>query len=134
MLLGYNGGGEMAFGVADFPGRIVRVPIHIGTFCGVFSGEHPLELVHAIGTVVGSRDPVAAFGNIAYPGRSPLLPFSSWRHALAAGRVNRRTIDGMNHNGGRGPFSRVRSQSMQASSPFLASTAICSCSWPPRWI
>ena len=105
VLLGYSGGGEMAFGVADFLSRIVRVPIHIITFCGVFSGGHPLERVHTIGTVVGSRDPVAAFGNIAYPGRSPLLPFSSWRRALAAGRVNRRTIDGMNHNGGRGPFS-----------------------------
>jgi hypothetical protein len=66
--------------------------------------------VASIGTVVGDRDPVAAFGNIAYPGRSPLLPFSRWRRALAAGRVQRVTVAGMNHNGASGPFSdRYRS-------------------------
>ncbi|MCS5692958.1 alpha/beta hydrolase [Cyanobium sp. FGCU-6] len=105
VLLGYSGGGEMAFGVADYLSRLARTPLHILTVCGVFSGEHPLERVRTIGTVVGSRDPVAAFGNLAYPGRSPLLPFSRWRLALAAGLVSRHTIDGMNHNGGRGPFS-----------------------------
>lgn len=105
VLLGYSGGGEMAFGVADYLSRIARVPLHVISFCGVFSGDHPLERVASICTIVGDRDPVAAFGNIAYPGRSPLLPFSRWRRALAAGRVERRTIAGMNHNGRSGPFS-----------------------------
>jgi hypothetical protein len=105
VLLGYSGGGEMAFGVADYLSRISAAPVHIISFCGVFSGDHPLERVGTISTIVGDRDPVAAFGNIAYPGRSPLLPFSRWRRALAAGRVQRRTIAGMNHNGRRGPFS-----------------------------
>ena len=110
ILLGYSGGGEMAFGVADYLIRIARVPLHIISFCGVFSGEHVLERVASIGTVVGDRDPVAAFGNIAYPGRSPLLPFSRWRRALASGRVQRVTVAGMNHNGASGPFSdRYRS-------------------------
>lgn len=110
ILLGYSGGGEMAFGVADYLSRIARVPLHLISFCGVFSGEHPLERLASIGSVVGDRDPVAAFGNIAYPGRSPLLPFSRWRRALAAGRVQRCTIAGMNHNGSSGPFSdRYRS-------------------------
>ncbi|MFM7652781.1 MAG: alpha/beta hydrolase [Vulcanococcus sp.] len=110
ILLGYSGGGEMAFGVADYLSRIARVPLHIISFCGVFSGEHVLERVASIGTVVGDRDPVAAFGNIAYPGRSPLLPFSRWRRALASGRVQRVTVAGMHHNGASGPFSdRYRS-------------------------
>jgi hypothetical protein len=105
VLLGYSGGGEMAFGVADYLSRMVQVPLHIISFCGVFSGDHALERVASISTVVGDRDPVAAFSNIAYPGRTPLLPFSRWRRALAAGRVQRRCIRGMSHNGAHGPFS-----------------------------
>jgi hypothetical protein len=54
---------------------------------------------------VGSKDPVAAFGRFAYPGRSPLLPLSNWNKSLAAGRIHRLEIEGMNHNGNQGPFS-----------------------------
>lgn len=115
VLLGYSGGGEMAFGVADYLSSISRTPLHIISFCGVFSGDHPLERVQTISTIVGDRDPVAAFGNIAYPGRSPLLPFSRWRRALADGRVRRLSIAGMNHNGRHGPFSdRYRPQVINA--------------------
>ena len=105
VLLGYSGGGEMAFGVADYLSRLCRVPVHIRTFCGVFSAAHPLDRVASIAMVVGDRDPVAAFGSIAYPGRSPLLPLSLWRRALAAGRVQHLPIAGMSHNGSTGPFS-----------------------------
>jgi len=75
------------------------------TFCGVFSGNQLLEQVGTITTVVGDRDPVAAFGRIAYPGRSPLLPLSNWNRAVARGQVQRHCIDGLSHNGQSGPFS-----------------------------
>ncbi|MEB3332290.1 MAG: alpha/beta hydrolase [Synechococcaceae cyanobacterium] len=107
LLLGYSGGAEMAFGVSDYLTRLCRTPVRIISVCGVFSGNHPLDRLSGIATVVGSRDPVAAFGNIAYPGRSPLLPGSRWRRALAAGSVRRRSIEGMNHNGASGPFSNA---------------------------
>ena len=111
LLLGYSGGAEMAFGVADYLSRLCRQPLHIISFCGVFSGNHPLERVASLATVVGDRDPVAAFGNIAYPGRSPLSPWSRWRSALRAGSVQRLSIAGLNHNGAAGPFSdRYRSK------------------------
>ena len=115
VLLGYSGGGEMAFGVADYLSRLCRVPVHIRTFCGVFSAAHPLDRVASIAMVVGDRDPVAAFGSIAYPGRSPLLPLSCWRRAMAAGRVQTLPVQGMTHNGSRGPFSDTyRSAVVQA--------------------
>jgi hypothetical protein len=48
---------------------------------------------------------VAAFGRIAYPGRSPLLPLSNWNKAVARGQVERHCIHGLSHNGQSGPFS-----------------------------
>lgn len=105
VLLGYSGGAEMAFGVADYLKRLCPGPLRVITFCGVFSGSHPLERVEGIGMVVGSRDGVAAFGRVAYPARSPLYPFSLWRRAVRQGRVQRRTVPGMGHNGSSGPFA-----------------------------
>lgn len=106
VLLGYSGGAEMALGAADYLQRLCPVPLRVITLCGVFSGNHPLERLEAIGTVVGSRDPVAAFGRVAYPARSALAPLSPWRRALRRGRVARRTIAGMGHSGLHGPFAR----------------------------
>jgi hypothetical protein len=110
VLLGYSGGAEMAMGTADYLRRLCRTPVRIVTFCGVFGGNHRLAGVEGIVTIVGGRDPVAAFGNIAYPGRLPLLVFSSWNRAVSKGAVQRRVIEGMNHNGPRGPFSTAYRQ------------------------
>ncbi len=110
VLLGYSGGAEMAMGAADYLRRLCRTPVRIVTFCGVFGGNHRLSEVGDIVTVVGGRDPVAAFGNIAYPGRLPLLVLSSWNRAVSRGAVQRAVIEGMNHNGPRGPFSAAYRQ------------------------
>lgn len=107
VLVGYSGGAEMAMGVADYLRRIGRSPVGIVSFCGVFSGNQVLRDLSGITTIVGSKDPVAAFGRIAYPGRSPLLPLSNWNKALQAGSIHRHVVLGMNHNGSRGPFSEV---------------------------
>mgnify|MGYP006279686779 CR=1 FL=1 len=105
VLVGYSGGAEMAMGVADYLRRITRSPVSIVSFCGVFSGNQVLDQVSRVTTIVGSKDPVAAFGRIAYPGRSPLLPLSNWNKALHHGSIQRSEIRGMNHNGSSGPFS-----------------------------
>ncbi len=107
VLTGYSGGAEMAMGVADYLRRITRAPVSIISFCGVFSGNQELHQLAGITTIVGSKDPVAAFGRIAYPGRSPLLPLSNWNKAVSAGQIQRSLIEGMNHNGSKGPFSEA---------------------------
>lgn len=105
VLLGYSGGGEMAMGVADYLRRLCRAPVRIITVCGVFSANQVLQEVATIATVVGTADPVAAFGRIAYPGRLPWMVLSNWNQALRLGMVRRRVIPGMAHNGSRGPFA-----------------------------
>ena len=107
VLVGYSGGAEMAMGVADYLRRIGRSPVGIVSFCGVFSGNQVLRDVAGVTTIVGSKDPVAAFGRIAYPGRSPFLPLSNWNKARQAGRIRRHEVPGMNHNGASGPFSEL---------------------------
>ena len=114
-LLGYSGGGEMAMGMADYLRRICRTPVHIVTFCGVFSGNQELAKVEGITTVVGTRDPLQVVGRIAFPGRSPLLPFTRWNKAVRSGAVRHTLIPGMTHNGNQGPFSeRHRDAVIQA--------------------
>ena len=105
VLLGYSGGGEMAMGVGDYLRRISRSAVSIVSFCGVFSGNQELYQLAGITQIVGSRDPVAAFGRLAYPGRLPLLPLSNWNKAWAQGRIQRWEIAGLNHNGSQGPFA-----------------------------
>ena len=105
VLLGYSGGGEMAMGMADVLQVICRCPVQIVTCCGVFSGNQRLSQVAGIAMVVGSRDPVAALGQLLFPGRSPLLPLSNWNKARLAGGVKRQVVAGMGHNGQTGPFS-----------------------------
>lgn len=107
VLVGYSGGAEMAMGVADYLRRLCRAPVSIVSFCGVFSGNQVLEQIAGITTIVGSRDPVAAFGQIAYPGRSFALPLSNWNRARARGQVRRVLLKGMNHNGRFGPFAEA---------------------------
>ena len=107
ILFGYSGGAEMAMGVADYLRRICSSPLQIITCCGVFSGNQIIDQVNSIYTLIGTRDPVAAFGQIAYLGRSPLLPLSNWNKESTRGIIKRVEIKGMSHNGKTGPFSKL---------------------------
>ncbi|WP_413743696.1 alpha/beta hydrolase [Synechococcus sp. MIT S9451] len=106
VLVGYSGGGEMAIGTAAMLQKLCHVPVQVITVCGVFSGNGDLETLEHVSMVVGAKDPVAALGRIAYPGRLPLLPLSNWNRWLTYGRLHRYEIASMSHNGNSGPFSR----------------------------
>ncbi|CAE20606.1 conserved hypothetical protein [Prochlorococcus marinus str. MIT 9313] len=105
VLVGYSGGGEMAIGTAEILQQLCRVPVQVITVCGVFSGNGALEEINRVAMVVGGKDPVAALGQVAYPGRSPLLPLSNWNRWQRKRKLTRYEISGMNHCGHSGPFS-----------------------------
>ena len=105
VLVGYSGGGEMALGTAEILQQLCRVPVQVITVCGVFSGNGALETIRDVAMVVGSRDPVAALGRIAYPGRLSLLLLSNWNRWQRKNPLHRYPIEGMSHNGVSGPFS-----------------------------
>ena len=124
VLVGYSGGGEMAIGTAAMLQKLCHVPVQVITVCGVFSGNGDLETLDHVAMVVGEKDPVAAFGRIAYPGRSPLLPLSNWNRWLRHGRLHRYVIPSMNHNGNAGPFSAAyRTRVVEEICRELATTA-----------
>ena len=64
--------------------------------------------------VVGSKDPVAAFGRLAYPGRLSLLPLTNWNRWQRSHSLHRYQIEGMSHNGSSGPFSEAFRQKVVA--------------------
>ena len=105
ILVGYSGGGEMAIGTAEILQQLCRVRVQVITICGVFSGNGELESVNDVAMVVGSQDPVAAFGRIAYPGRLSFLQLSNWNCWQRHHSLQRYMIEGMSHNGSSGPFS-----------------------------
>ena len=105
ILVGYSGGGEMAIGTAEILQQLCRVRVQVITICGVFSGNGELESVNDVAMVVGSQDPVAALGRIAYPGRLSFLPLSNWNCWQRHHSLQRYMIEGMSHNGSSGPFS-----------------------------
>lgn len=124
-LVGYSGGGEMAIGTAEMLQRICRVPVQVITVCGVFSGNGELNEINRLATIVGSKDPVAALGQLAYPGRLPVLPFSKWNRWRRKRSLQRYMIEGMSHNGSKGPFSELFStEVVKAIWHELASSAI----------
>ena len=105
VLVGYSGGGEMAIGTAEILQQLCRVPVQVSTVCGVVSGNGSLDAIEDVAMVVGSRDPVAALGRIAYPGRLPFLFLSNWNRWQRLHPLHRYPIEGMSHNGFTGPFS-----------------------------
>lgn len=105
ILLGYSGGGGIAMATAEYLRRLAQSDVVLITLCGVFSANHELSKLASITTVVGTEDPVAAIGQIAYPGRLPILKNSRWNMANKTGKVNRSEVYGMTHNGDSGPFS-----------------------------
>ena len=105
ILVGYSGGAEMAIGTAEMLQKLCCSPVQVITICGVFSGNAALESIQDVAMVVGSQDPVAAFGRIAYPGRLGLLPLTNWNRWQRSHCLHRYCIERMSHNGSSGPFS-----------------------------
>ncbi len=114
ILVGYSGGAEMAIGTASILQKLCCSPVQVITVCGVFSGNAALESIKDVAMVVGSKDPVAAFGRLAYPGRLSLLPLTNWNRWQRSHSLHRYQIEGMSHNGSSGPFSEAFRQKVVA--------------------
>ncbi len=64
VLVGYSGGAEMAIGTAEMLQKLCFSSVQVISICGVFSGNAALESIQDVAMVVGSKDPVAAFGRL----------------------------------------------------------------------
>ena len=104
-LVGYSGGGQMSLGSAWFLAG-AGVPISIISIGGVFGDDPGLDRIDHLWHLTGSADRVQLIGPVAFPGRWPTAPLSSWGRAVREGRVTRRIIGGMRHDGAQAYFGR----------------------------
>lgn len=104
-LIGFSGGGQMSLGAAWFlSGR--GIPTSVISLGGIFSDDPGLDRVTHLWQLKGDRDRLQRLGAIAFPGRWPTAPLSTWGRARREGRVTTRTIGPMQHDGERGYFGR----------------------------
>ncbi|MFT3886820.1 MAG: hypothetical protein QM713_01465 [Arachnia sp.] len=104
-LVGFSGGAQMALGAGWFLGGI-GVPVSLISIGGVFGDDPGLDHMGHVWHLVGSRDRMNRLGDVVFPGRWPTAPLSTWGRAKREGRVTRRVIGPMQHDGARAYFGR----------------------------
>lgn len=105
VLVGYSGGGQMAIGAAWFL-TAAGIPVWIISIAGIFGDDPGLDRVRHVWHLTGTRDRMQLLGPIAFPGRWPTAPLSTWGRAVREGRVTQTKIGTMGHDGARAYFGR----------------------------
>lgn len=108
VLVGYSGGGQMSVGAAWFLAA-AGIPVWVVSIAGIFGDDPGLDRVQHLWHLTGSADRMHRLGDIAFPGRWPTAPLSTWGRAVREGRVTRTTIGSMAHDGARAYFGRRHS-------------------------
>ncbi len=104
-LVGFSGGAQMALGAGWFLSGL-GVPVSLISVGGIFSDDPGLDRMEHVWDLRGSRDTMRLLGPVAFPGRWPTAPLSSWGRARREGRVTVRTIGPMKHDAAKGYFGR----------------------------
>ncbi len=87
-LLGFSGGGQMAFGALPFLRRALAAPIEVISLGGVFAGGNRFLQAAHVYHLVGSRDSVERIGPVVFPRRWRWLLLSYWNRARRRGNVS----------------------------------------------
>lgn len=105
ILIGFSGGAQTALG-AGWVLAGLGVPVTLISVGGIFGSDPGLDRVQHIYHLTGRRDRLHWIGNIAFPGRWPIAPFSPWGRAKREGRVTNLRIGDMAHAGADGYMGR----------------------------
>ncbi|MBB1484707.1 hypothetical protein H5392_12670 [Tessaracoccus sp. MC1865] len=115
-LMGLSGGVQMALGAGWFL-HALKVPVSLISIGGIFGDDPGLDRMRHLWHLTGTRDHTHHLGTIAFPGRWPTSPLSTWNRAKREGRVSFHTIGPMGHDGPAGYYGR-RSLDAQGRSHF----------------
>lgn len=118
-LIGFSGGAQVALGAGWYLAGL-GVPTSLISLGGIFGDDPGLDRMQRIWHLTGSKDRLHHIGDIAFPGRWPTAPLSSWGRAKRQGRVINLRIGTMHHAGADGYLGR-RSFSPDGRSHFQAS-------------
>lgn len=105
-IIGYSGGGQIALGAATYLQPMLEgAPLRIISLGGVMADDPGLDHIEHLYHLYGTKDPVQKIGQIAYAGRWPILPYSPWNRAKAAGKITMIAVGPIGHTGAKGYFS-----------------------------
>lgn len=99
LLIGYSGGGQIALGAAKPLSEQVGHPVEIVSLGGVMASPRDLDGIDRIVHLRGRNDRVARFGAAFFPGRWPVVRWSTWNRAKADGRIDVVDLGAMDHTG-----------------------------------
>jgi hypothetical protein len=105
-LIGYSGGGQMSIGITRYLHKAFAAPVRIIGMGGVMSNDPGFEVVDHLYQIIGGKDFFPKTGEVLYPLRWSVVPYSHWNTAKREGRVT--TInpgDDIYHVGGEDYFS-----------------------------
>lgn len=104
-LAGFSGGAQMALGAGWFL-RGIGVPVSLISIGGIFGDDPGLDRMGHVWHLSGSSDKMQHLGDVVFPGRWPTAPLSTWGRARREGRVTRKVIGPMQHDGAKAYFGR----------------------------
>jgi hypothetical protein len=105
-LIGYSGGGQISIGITRYLHKAFNAPVRIISLGGVMSNDPGFEVVDHLYQIIGGKDFFPKTGEVLYPLRWPVVPYSHWNALKREGRVT--TInpgDEVYHVGGEDYFS-----------------------------
>lgn len=98
-LIGYSGGGQVAIGAGGLLSELLDCRVRVISLGGVMSSDPGLLGIHRLYHLAGRRDVVQRLSNLFFPGRWPIMRWSSWNQALANGRIVPIDMGRMDHTG-----------------------------------
>lgn len=102
VIIGYSGGAQVAIGAAEYLKLATGAPISVISLGGTMASSPGIAALDRLYHLYGSRDRVHKFAALMFSERWAIFPHSQWNLAVAEGRVVRRLIGGMGHDGSGG--------------------------------
>ncbi len=101
-IIGYSGGGQIAVGAAGYLKQIVKAPISVISLGGILASDASLLRLEHMHHLIGKKDRVQRLGYIFFPGRWPIIQYSSWNQAKNKGIVKFVDMGAVDHTGKNG--------------------------------
>lgn len=99
VLIGYSGGGQIAVGAASYLRELTNAPVTVVSLGGIMCSDPGILACERVYHLVGERDRVERLGHLLFPGRWPLLPYSSWNLAKTEGKLEFISLGQVDHTG-----------------------------------
>lgn len=99
LLIGYSGGGQIALGAAGPLAHRLGRTVDVVSLGGVMASPRSLDGLGQVVHLRGRNDHVARIGAAFFPGRWPLVRWSTWNRARTQGRIEVVDLGDMDHTG-----------------------------------